>query len=90
MFFNDLKPVQGKVHINNAWCKGCGFCVQFCPTNVLDVSPEFNAKGYHPPYVKNPDDCRYCMYCQMICPEFSIFVTRLDENADAAKEESRK
>lgn len=75
MFFNDLKQIRGKVHINANWCKGCGFCVQFCPKKVLDMSPEYNAKGYHPPYVKNPDACHDCMFCQMICPEFSIFVT---------------
>ncbi len=75
MYFNDLKQTRGVVHINNNWCKGCGFCVQFCPKGVLDTSPEFNAKGYHPPYVKNPEACHDCMFCQMICPEFSIFVT---------------
>jgi len=75
MFFNDLKQMRGKVHINPNWCKGCGFCVQFCPKKVLDMSPEFNAKGYHPPYVKNPDACHDCMFCQVICPEFSIYVT---------------
>jgi len=75
MFFNDLKQIRGSVTISNDWCKGCGFCVQFCPKQVLDVSPEFNAKGYHPPYVKDPDACHDCKYCQAICPEFSIYVT---------------
>jgi 2-oxoglutarate ferredoxin oxidoreductase subunit delta len=76
MLFGDLKPVLGKVLINQTWCKGCGFCVQFCPMNVLDTSEEFNAKGYHPPYVKSPDQCRDCMFCELICPEFAIRVER--------------
>lgn len=80
MFFNDIKPTRGEVHINATWCKGCAFCVQFCPTNVLEMSPEFNAKGYHPPYAKNPDACTDCKFCQLICPEFSIFVNRVEEN----------
>lgn len=80
MFFNNLKPTRGKVHINADWCKGCSFCVQFCPTRVLEMSPEFNAKGYHPPYVKNPDVCTDCKFCELICPEFSIFVTKEEEN----------
>lgn len=75
MFFNELKQIRGKVSINTNWCKGCAFCVQFCPKKVLDMSPEYNAKGYHPPYVKNPEACHDCKFCQMICPEFSIFVT---------------
>ncbi|MBY0576771.1 MAG: 4Fe-4S dicluster domain-containing protein [Gallionellaceae bacterium] len=80
MFFNDIKQTRGEVHINATWCKGCAFCVQFCPTNVLEMSPEFNAKGYHPPYVKNPEACTDCKFCQLICPEFSIFVNRVEEN----------
>jgi 2-oxoglutarate ferredoxin oxidoreductase subunit delta len=80
MFFNDLKPTRGEVFINATWCKGCAFCVQFCPTNVLEMSKEFNAKGYHPPYVKNPEACTDCKFCQLICPEFSIFVNRVEEN----------
>ncbi len=77
-YFNDLKPLHGRVYVNETWCKGCGFCVQFCPTNVLDTSPEFNAKGYHPPVAKNPENCRDCNYCQLICPEFAIYVERDD------------
>lgn len=74
MLFGDLKPIIGNVQINKNWCKGCGFCVQFCPMNVLDTSGEFNAKGYHPPYVKVPENCRDCMFCELICPEFAIHV----------------
>lgn len=80
MFFNDLKPTRGEVFINATWCKGCAFCVQFCPTNVLEMSKEFNAKGYHPPYAKNPEACTDCKFCQLICPEFSIFVNRVEDN----------
>lgn len=87
MFFNELKQLHGNVYVNENWCKGCGFCVQFCPTNVLDISPEFNAKGYHPPYAKSPEKCHDCKYCQMICPEFSIFVTGDD---DSKKGETEK
>lgn len=86
-YFNTLKQLHGNVHINEAWCKGCGFCVQFCPTNVLDTSPEFNAKGYHPPYSKNPEKCHDCTFCQTICPEFAIFVIR---DSDAEKGEVKK
>ncbi len=75
MYFGDLKPARGTVHINKSWCKGCGFCVQYCPTDVLEMSAEYNAKGYHPPYIKLPDECTDCKFCEIICPEFTIFVT---------------
>jgi 2-oxoglutarate ferredoxin oxidoreductase subunit delta len=37
------------------------------------MSTKFNAKGYHPPYVKAPELCVNCDLCEMICPEFAIF-----------------
>ena len=79
MLFGDLKPDLGTVYINKSWCKGCGFCVQFCPTNVLDMAEEYNAKGYHPPYVKVPETCRNCSVCELICPEFAIRVVQLSD-----------
>jgi len=82
MAFGKVKNITGVVTINKAWCKGCGFCVAFCPTNALAMSPEFNAKGYHPPYIKSPEDCRNCDFCQSICPEFAIYVTRKAEQRE--------
>jgi len=57
-------------------CKGCGFCTEFCPQKVLVVSQEYNAKGYHPPKVANPDACIGCDMCETICPEFAIFTVK--------------
>jgi len=65
---------QGEIHIIKDRCKGCGFCVEYCPRDVLELSTEFNVKGYHPPYVKFPDECVDCGLCEMLCPDFAIFV----------------
>lgn len=70
-----IKIPQGEIHIIKDRCKGCGFCVEFCPKKVLELSKEFNIKGYHPPYVQNPEECRECHLCEIICPEFAIYVT---------------
>jgi 2-oxoglutarate ferredoxin oxidoreductase subunit delta len=53
-------------------CKGCELCVECCPLNVLELSTDFNAKGYHYPVVVS-DDCIDCQACREICPEFAIF-----------------
>lgn len=74
MFFGNIKNARGVVTINPNWCKGCGYCIKYCPTQVLEAAKEFNAKGYHPPYVAKPEMCRNCGFCQVICPEFTIFV----------------
>jgi 2-oxoglutarate ferredoxin oxidoreductase subunit delta len=74
MAFGKLKQAYGRVVINKNWCKGCGYCVKYCPTDALEMSKEYNAKGYHPPKVTASDNCRDCKFCEIVCPEFAIFV----------------
>ena len=70
---------RGKVHVNREACKGCGFCAEFCPSHVLKLSGDFNAKGYHPPLIVDEQGCTACGLCGMYCPEFAIFATRTDK-----------
>ena len=64
---------RGSVAVTTERCKGCGFCVEFCPTKVLALSSAFNAKGYHAPYMEDPDKCSGCNLCGMYCPDFAIY-----------------
>ena len=64
---------KGFVAITVERCKGCGFCVEFCPTHVLALSSAFNSTGYHPPHVVDADKCSGCDLCGMYCPDFAIF-----------------
>ena len=64
---------KGVVHILEDRCKGCAYCIEFCPRQVLELSSGFNANGYHPPVVVKAEDCVNCHYCEIICPEFAIF-----------------
>jgi 2-oxoglutarate ferredoxin oxidoreductase subunit delta len=66
---------QGELHVLENQCKGCGFCVEFCPNEVLVLAKRFNAKGYHPPEVVKPEACVACELCQLLCHDFAIFVT---------------
>ncbi len=70
----------GKVFILVERCKGCQFCVEFCPKQVLTLSPRFNAKGYHYPVVENPDLCVNCQLCYYLCPELAIYVVSNNNN----------
>lgn len=76
------KKFRGEVYIETERCKGCGFCVEFCPTGTLALSEDFNAKGYHPPKIVDIDTCTGCGLCGMYCPDFAIFGIRikLDES----------
>lgn len=70
----DIRVPHGEIYVLVERCKGCGWCVEFCPRDVLEVSEEINTKGYHPPRVVNPKACVSCGLCQLLCPEFSIYV----------------
>lgn len=67
------KGPRGFVIINAELCKGCGFCIEFCPSGVLAFSDEFNIKGYHPPCAVKPEACTGCDLCGIYCPDFAIF-----------------
>ena len=78
----DLEQVtipHGEVLIIAERCKGCGFCVEYCPRHVLEMSEEFNTKGYHPPRVKDEEACVDCGLCEMLCPEFAIYLNDVGE-----------
>jgi 2-oxoglutarate ferredoxin oxidoreductase subunit delta len=70
-----------KVHINRERCKGCGYCVEFCPRKALSMSSEMNPKGYNLAVVSNEDECLSCGYCEAICPEFAIKVSAINSPA---------
>ena len=72
---------HGRVVIIADRCKGCGFCVEYCPKDVLVMSVRFNRKGYHPPEVVKHGERVNCNLCEMICPDFAIFSVSVDDIA---------
>jgi 2-oxoglutarate ferredoxin oxidoreductase subunit delta len=78
---DQIKVPHGAVRILIERCKGCGFCIEYCPKDVLVMSEEFNRKGYHVPRAVREGECVNCNLCEMICPDFaySRAVTETDE-----------
>lgn len=72
---------RGYVYIRQEFCKGCGFCIEFCPKRALAQAAHFNDKGYHPPEVVDPKACVLCGFCERICPDFAIWI---EEEKDEA------
>jgi len=71
----DKKP-KSKIFINKEFCKGCGFCVEFCKKGVLVLSNSYCDSGYHfPEVIKN--NCVGCYTCEIVCPDFAIKVEKL-------------
>ncbi|MFH1319765.1 MAG: 4Fe-4S dicluster domain-containing protein [Bacteroidota bacterium] len=73
------KIAKGIVIIHPDECKGCDFCIEFCPFDVLEFSDEFNKKGYHYPIVVRAEDCTGCDLCGLYCPDFAIFGVRIKD-----------
>jgi len=67
------KPIA-EIHIIRDQCKGCGYCIEFCPKNVLEKSNELNKLGVHFPVAARPEECVICGFCSSVCPELAIFV----------------
>jgi len=61
-----------KVLIDKERCKGCGYCVEFCPRGALEMSEELSPKGYTLAVVTDESKCLGCGLCDVLCPEFAI------------------
>lgn len=75
---DQFSPSLGEIFIIANRCKGCGFCIEFCPRSALECSGEYNEKGYHPPIKKEDVECVNCGLCELICPELAIFTMKAD------------
>ena len=62
---------RGHVTIFDTWCKGCGICIEFCPTGV------FEANGQGRPVVVRAEACTACHWCDTHCPDMAITVRNL-------------
>jgi 2-oxoglutarate ferredoxin oxidoreductase subunit delta len=76
---------KAEIHIVKDQCKGCGFCIQYCPKKVLEESREINARGVHPPKVVDESKCVICSFCTAVCPDFAVFVIEKTRKEDVEK-----
>jgi 2-oxoglutarate ferredoxin oxidoreductase subunit delta len=67
-------PENTPVWVDEARCKACDKCVDACPAGVLAMrqAPE-NTLGSMITVV-HPESCIGCGECELICPDFAIFV----------------
>ncbi len=67
------KKIQGDIVVTAERCKGCGFCVEFCPPEALKLSEQYNKKGYRTPLLISQEMCNGCNICGLMCPDFAIY-----------------
>ncbi len=57
-----------EIVIDREWCKGCGICAHFCPTQVLELDTKDKSVAVR------PEDCICCKMCELRCPDLAIEV----------------
>jgi len=62
------------IEVREDWCKGCNLCIERCPVNALEESDKLNKRGVRPPKLKDKNECNYCRYCELICPDLALTV----------------
>ena len=68
--------VKGHIEIDKERCKGCTFCIEFCPKKCISLSDELNLKGYFVAALDAENSCTGCGTCAVMCPEVAIEVER--------------
>lgn len=76
------KREPAEIRLISERCKGCGYCVEFCPKDVLEMSNEINTKGFLLPRVARPEACISCEVCQYVCPDMAVYLHRPPEPKD--------
>jgi 2-oxoglutarate ferredoxin oxidoreductase subunit delta len=62
------RPKLKSLSIQREWCKGCGICVAFCPTQVLALDAQGKAVAVR------LEACIACERCALRCPDLAISV----------------
>ena len=60
--------MQGQIQIERERCKGCTFCMEFCPTKSISLSEGLNLKGYFVATFDPETGCNGCGTCALMCP----------------------
>jgi 2-oxoglutarate ferredoxin oxidoreductase subunit delta len=79
-----VKTPEAEIHLLRDECKGCGYCIEFCPRKALEESEEINARGVHSPKIVDETKCIMCGFCTAVCPDFAIFVVE-KKNSEGSK-----
>ena len=62
------------VKIDQELCKGCEYCIEFCPRDVLGMSRAVNLRGLHFAVPVEGKTCNGCAICARVCPDTAIEV----------------
>jgi 2-oxoglutarate ferredoxin oxidoreductase subunit delta len=71
--FRSVVPRGGSWTVYPGLCKGCGFCIEVCPVDVISWSDRLCVYGT-PSVEVDAEGCILCHQCERICPDAAIGV----------------
>ena len=77
---NTYENSKGVWSVYPGLCKGCGFCVEKCPVQVIQWSKKLGFMGT-PLVEPEIDGCIVCGICQKVCPDTAIFIEKKKRKA---------
>ena len=64
------------IDLNVPLCKGCSFCVKFCPKGILELGKNRSERGFFYPHLTDEEKCISCGICATVCPEGAIELSK--------------
>jgi len=74
-----LLSERRRVKLAKSLCKGCGYCVEFCPRKVFEGSGEDSERGVSLPRIARPMACTLCGLCTRLCPDLALTMTEEED-----------
>ncbi len=71
--------MKGSIRIDPERCKGCSWCMEYCPSHAITLSSRLNLKGYFVADFEEKKGCTGCAVCAVMCPEVAIEVYQLEK-----------
>lgn len=65
---------MARIEIEAKYCKGCLYCADVCPKDVIGVTDAVNEKGFQYAVALHPENCIGCCMCATMCPDAAIEV----------------
>ncbi|WP_294953508.1 4Fe-4S dicluster domain-containing protein [Sulfurovum sp.] len=74
-----VAPENTPVWVNTDRCKACDICVDSCPAGVLSMKQEPTSILGAMISIVAPESCIGCNECELVCPDFAIYVAERKE-----------
>lgn len=76
-----MAKFQGAIVVDIEKCKGCGVCIEACPSDVINKHKNVNSRGYNYTYAEKPEECTGCANCAIVCPDgvIKVYKKRTDK-----------